>query len=185
MFEGSHDPSPPTIVDAPKGERSLNFLDAKLSSITEGSPTWVMPRSGHGSRCGSSSPAAVLGRARSEHRGDLAASLFCNQELAGLVQEVFHLCGHVAVTRRRTDDDYVVIDRSPSLATGAAWSSLKFRASPLPRAPAGDALERDKRAGRIGAFGDRAPWPRYRRHWNIRKRFLVISTSLNIEPTSD
>src|SRR5262249_20851389 len=52
--------------------------------------------------------AAMLGARAGEHAADLADECSLHPEAAGLVQEVAHLCAHVAEARGRTEDDGVV-----------------------------------------------------------------------------
>src|SRR6516165_2583886 len=52
--------------------------------------------------------AAMLGARAGEHADDLAEECSLDPEAAGLVQEVAHLCAHVAEARERTEDDGVV-----------------------------------------------------------------------------
>ena len=51
---------------------------------------------------------AMLGGGGGEHAADFADQLALKPQAAGLVEEVFHLGGHVAETGRHADDDGVI-----------------------------------------------------------------------------
>jgi hypothetical protein len=68
---------------------------------------------------------AVLGGRRGEDAADFADQRPLDPKRAGLVEEVAHLCRHVAEAGRRAEDNRVVVGESSfGLAIGASWSSF-------------------------------------------------------------
>src|SRR5215813_10076059 len=100
--------------------------------------------------------AAMLGARAGEHAADLADECSLHPEAAGLVQEVAHLCAHVAEARGRTEDDGVVGREFVYVTNGSGLVQLHagFFGDFL-RHKFGDTLDGDLSTWhRAGPFGD-------------------------------
>src|SRR5215831_2761081 len=70
--------------------------------------------------------AAMLGARAGEHAADLADERALHPETPGLVQEVAHLCAHVAEARGRSEDDGVVGREFVYATNGSGLVQLHF-----------------------------------------------------------
>src|SRR5690554_7994059 len=64
------------------------------------------------------------GTGRGEDAGHLASQRALDPETAGLVEEIAHLCGHVAEAGGRAEDDGIIVRQFPGEANGGSLSVL-------------------------------------------------------------